>query len=394
MPTAQVGPENPLPPLFSVADLHAVVDAGDADAEMRRNIGYGRVSSVLPYLVQDGYGREPSAGRAQGRGAGERRPARHLPAGPRWPAVVPRAQAHRSRAAAPEPGPPAGEPRPAQRVVRRRRGVEHRDHRALPHHLRAAARCPRRCSRTARRCLRMYEFERLREVVFQVDAWLPEDSPVLLVHVRIVNPSDVEVPDLLVVQRRGAPVGRRTRPRTRGRGLAVRLRPAPASGPDPRLRRDGTAPTRRARPRPPTTSSRSTTTSVAGSLRWTAGAADWCRPRPTCFAAASCSCGEGAPAGTTGRSGSSGPGEEYLEIQAGLARTQLEHLPMPGRASWAWVEAYGLLESDAGRRPRGRLVPRAPRRGSGPRGAGPPGSARPGARGHRVPGPTPSRTRC
>ena len=41
------------------------------------------------------------------------------------------------------------------------------------------------------------------------------------------------------------------------------------------------------------------------------------------------------------------PGTEYLEIQAGLARTQLEHLPMPGRASWSWVEAYGLLESDA-----------------------------------------------
>ena len=26
MPTAQVGPENPLPPLFSVADLHASID--------------------------------------------------------------------------------------------------------------------------------------------------------------------------------------------------------------------------------------------------------------------------------------------------------------------------------------------------------------------------------
>ena len=42
--------------------------------------------------------------------------------------------------------------------------------------------------------LRMYEFERMREVVFQVDAWLPEGSPVLLVHVRIVNPNDVETP--------------------------------------------------------------------------------------------------------------------------------------------------------------------------------------------------------
>src|SRR3954451_7130494 len=57
MPTAYVGSENPLPPLFAVADLHESLDTGDADAELRRNIGYGRVGSVLPYLVQDGYDR-------------------------------------------------------------------------------------------------------------------------------------------------------------------------------------------------------------------------------------------------------------------------------------------------------------------------------------------------
>jgi hypothetical protein len=54
MPTAEVGQENPLPPLFAKHDLHAVVDAGEADAEMRGNIGYGRLRTVLPYLVQDG----------------------------------------------------------------------------------------------------------------------------------------------------------------------------------------------------------------------------------------------------------------------------------------------------------------------------------------------------
>ncbi|MCD2497628.1 DUF5107 domain-containing protein [Microbacterium nymphoidis] len=36
----------------------------------------------------------------------------------------------------------------------------------------------------------------------------------------------------------------------------------------------------------------------------------------------------------------------YLEIQAGLARTQLEHVPMPAGATWSWTEAYGLLEVD------------------------------------------------
>ena len=37
-------------------------------------------------------------------------------------------------------------------------------------------------------------------------------------------------------------------------------------------------------------------------------------------------------------------GTAYLEIQAGLARTQLEHLKMPAKTTWDWLETYGLLE--------------------------------------------------
>jgi hypothetical protein len=40
------------------------------------------------------------------------------------------------------------------------------------------------------------------------------------------------------------------------------------------------------------------------------------------------------------------PGRTYIEIQAGLARTQIEHLPMPARASWEWTEAFGLIDID------------------------------------------------
>ena len=40
------------------------------------------------------------------------------------------------------------------------------------------------------------------------------------------------------------------------------------------------------------------------------------------------------------------PGHAYIEIQAGLARTQMEHLPMPAGAEWSWLEAYGQLEAD------------------------------------------------
>jgi hypothetical protein len=40
------------------------------------------------------------------------------------------------------------------------------------------------------------------------------------------------------------------------------------------------------------------------------------------------------------------PGQAYIEIQGGLARTQGEYVAMPAGAEWSWLEAYGLLEAD------------------------------------------------
>ena len=37
-------------------------------------------------------------------------------------------------------------------------------------------------------------------------------------------------------------------------------------------------------------------------------------------------------------------GQSYVEIQAGLARTQLEHIPMKAGECWKWTEAYGAIE--------------------------------------------------
>ena len=36
----------------------------------------------------------------------------------------------------------------------------------------------------------------------------------------------------------------------------------------------------------------------------------------------------------------------YAEIQAGLARTQMEHLKLPAATSWHWMEAYGRMSVD------------------------------------------------
>ena len=44
-----------------------------------------------------------------------------------------------------------------------------------------------------------------------------------------------------------------------------------------------------------------------------------------------------------------GNGVDYAEIQAGLCRTQMEHVPMPAGAVWEWVEAYGAIQTDPGK---------------------------------------------
>ena len=38
--------------------------------------------------------------------------------------------------------------------------------------------------------------------------------------------------------------------------------------------------------------------------------------------------------------------ERYTEIQAGLAHSQYEHLPMPPRTAWEWLEGYGAIHAD------------------------------------------------
>ncbi len=37
-------------------------------------------------------------------------------------------------------------------------------------------------------------------------------------------------------------------------------------------------------------------------------------------------------------------GQAYIEIQAGLAHTQLEHIPMPAKTVWEWTEAFTAID--------------------------------------------------
>ncbi|MEU5386411.1 DUF5107 domain-containing protein [Kitasatospora cineracea] len=344
LPTAPVGPVNPLPPLFTGADLHQVEDTGEADEEMRHNIGYGRVPSVLPYLVQDGYTRDLA-------------PAEHpvavlendtlravflLGAGGRLQSLV-----HK----------PTGREllfrnpvfQPANLALRGAwlaGGVEWNTG-TIGH---APTTCePLHTARLTRPdgtpVLRMWEYERIRGTVFQIDACLPDDSPVLLVHVRITNPHPHTVPvywwsNIAVPE---APDVRVLAPADAAWQFSYDRKVRRVDLPAPH----GTDLSRTTRSRdaadyffdlPP------------GRRRWIAAldadgrglvqtSTERLRGRKLFL------WGQG-PGGRHWQEWLAGPGTGYLEIQAGLARTQLEHLPMPAGARWSWTEAYGLLEAD------------------------------------------------
>lgn len=194
--------------------------------------------------------------------------------------------------------------------------------------------------------LRMYEYERWRGVTYQIDAFLPDHSPVLFVHISINNPNPGEVPiywwsniavpeadDVRVV----VPADNAFHFDLERHGLG--LVPTPIyQGVDYTY------------------------------SKHTNHASDFFFNIPEGrqpYIAAIDGSGIGLVQTSTARqkgrklffwgTGSGGKrwqdflsplGGSYLEIQAGLARTQLEHLPMPGRSRWSWTEAYGLLQAE------------------------------------------------
>ncbi|RAN74873.1 hypothetical protein B5P43_27670 [Bacillus sp. SRB_336] len=209
--------------------------------------------------------------------------------------------------------------------------------------------------------LRMWEFDRLREVVFHIDAWLPAGSKVQFTAVRIRNPNDHAVP-MYWWSNAAIPMTPETRviaPAARAYatgydGSMTVVRPADFQGVDatwparnshaadfffdlaPEQRRwevatddagDGLAlissPRLRGR-------KLFVWGENAGGHRWQ----EWLTPSL-----------EGVePRGGRGSEGT-GP-RRYAEIQSGLAQTQFEHVPMPAGSSWQWVEAYGNARLD------------------------------------------------
>lgn len=341
-PTAVIGSENPLPPLAFTADLHDSPAVDGLDEDMQRNIAYGRSHSILPYRLQDNYGRELEQVRHPVAVVeNELLRATFLPGmGGRLWSLIDRSTGREllySNAAI-QPG------NLALRNAWIAGGVEWNigttGHTPLTSSLLHAARV---VLNDGTEVLRMYEFERSRELIYQVDAWLPRGSAALLVTVRVTNPNDHEVPlywwsNIAVPEHSGTRVIADADSAWQfdyGNGLR-RVGFPILDGVD------RSYPTRS-----------DTAADYFFDLR---GAA-----HP--WIAAIDDDGSGLLHTSTrelqGRklflwgSGQGGRhwqewlsplGGNYLEIQAGLARTQLEHLPLAAGETRSWTESYGPIE--------------------------------------------------
>jgi tetratricopeptide (TPR) repeat protein len=193
--------------------------------------------------------------------------------------------------------------------------------------------------------LRLYEWDRTRCVPFQLDFSLPDGSPFLFVRIRLVNPhahtipmywwSNITVPespDVRVI----APAERaytyeywgtvRAVSIPQHRDLDITYSTNIPYGADYFLRiPDGARPWIAALDRDGRGLIQTSTARQIGRKLFAWGT---------------------QAGGRRWKEFLSAPGRAYLEIQAGLSRTQMECAPMPAGAKWEWTEAYGLMEAD------------------------------------------------
>lgn len=352
LPTAHFGPPNLLPPLGDAPAQPYAPPMDDVPDEIRRNAAYGHLDTVYPYLPQDGYDRqrEPRTHQAVVLDNGQLR-AVFLPelGGRLWsltdlttgrellfrnPVVQPANLALRNAWVAGGVEWNIGTRGHAPTTCAPLFAAEAAGPEQARHGGGAGGSVP---------ALRMWEYERLRGAVFQIDAWLPEDTAELKVRVSVRNPTEQPAPlywwsNIAVPERPGMRVLAPAR-RAFATTYDGRLATVPTPGDDP----DYTYPDR---------------------SRW---AGDWFFDIPDDahpWIAAVDPDGTGLLHSSTPRLqgrklfvwGQNAGGRRwaewltapesgaYVEIQAGLARTQFEHLPLGPGAEWTWTETYQPLQ--------------------------------------------------
>jgi tetratricopeptide (TPR) repeat protein len=346
LPTAELGPDNPLPPLRPLDETHRIDDRDreDLPRDMARQVGYEPLRSLLPTRVRDGYDRDRAPRRIDALVIeNDRLRVTVLPAlGGRISSLV-----HK----------------PTDRELLYRNpvlqpanfalngawfsgGIEwnigatgHTTLSCAPLH---AARVP---APDGGEMLRLWEWERLRDLPFQVDLWLPDGSDFLYVGVRIRNPHERPAPTYWW-SNIAVPEERRI------------LAPAEEAwhfGYERRLHRvpvpsyDGVD---RSYPLNSPYAADYFYELPDGRRRWIAAldadghglvqtSTDVLRGRKLFV------WGTGS-GGRRWQEWLTEPGTGgYCEIQAGLARTQLEHVRLEPESEVSWLEAYGPLDAEA-----------------------------------------------
>lgn len=321
-----LGPANPLPPVAGMLDPPYRLDFSDAPREIVDGAGYGQVTTVLPYLLQDGYGRDPRPVELETVVLeNELLRATFLPGlgGRLWSLVD--VAADRELLFQPTTLQPANL---ALRGAWFAGGVEwnigtrgHCPHTCDPLHAAVVT----RDDGTA--ALRMWEYERMRGVVFQVEAWLPPGSPVLLVGVAIHNPRPEPVPmywwSNAAVPQTADTVVRAPATSAFRTGYSGRLERVPAQDLQPG--------------RSPAAADYFYEIDPGIEEPWIeAGLVQRSTAR---LRGRKLFCWGETIGGHHWQEWLGG--RHYCEIQAGLACTQYEHLPLPPGTTWTWVETYG-----------------------------------------------------
>ncbi|NEC63633.1 DUF5107 domain-containing protein [Streptomyces sp. SID9727] len=347
LPAAATGPENPLPALRPLDETHVIDDRDRAGLprDMARQLGHAPLTTVLPVRLLDGYGRERTPADLDAiviendhlrvtvlPGLGGRvHSLVHKPSGRDLVHANPVLQ-------------------PADFALNGAwfsGGIEwnigatgHSTLSCAPVH---AALVP---APDGGEMVRLWEWERLRDLPFQVDLWLPADSAFLHVGIRIRNPHEQPAP-VYWWSNTAVPEDAGTRviaPADEawhfGYERALTRVPVPESGGT-----DRTYPLRGEYP------ADYFYEVPDGARRWIAALDE--RGRGLVQTSTDLLRGRKLFLWGSGRGGRrwqewlTEPGTGgYAEIQAGLARTQLEHVPLEPGGAFSWLESYGPLAAD------------------------------------------------
>ncbi|WP_344804223.1 DUF5107 domain-containing protein [Microlunatus ginsengisoli] len=348
LPSAELGAESPLPSFGGLQRLPDPSGSPGLPPAMRERIAYGRLANPLPYAVQNGYGRDLR---------------------PRQVPAIRLANDHLDAYVLPELGGriwSLRDRRSGRELVFANERLQYANfaltdawcaggiewnlgstgHATTTSRPVFAARVE-----TARGpSLRLWEWERTRDLVFSVDLMPAGDVPVLVAHVRVRNPDPEPKPlywwtNIAVPETDGvrvlAPADRAWRTANDGS-----LDSVPVPHPD-------TPAVDASYPRTAPAAADYFFQISEGHGRWVAAIEEDGRGVAQTATAAMAGrkfflWGAGA-GGERWQEWLSGPHRRYLEIQAGLATTQLEHLALGPDEELSWAEAYVPLELDPAR---------------------------------------------